>query len=98
MYKARGAACGQPLSSAYGRADSSKRCALSVLGRSLLSAAGLVGIDHLLDHLSAYGACLAGGKVAVIALLEVHADLVSCLHLESLESLSAFVSGDTFHF
>ena len=36
----------------------------------------LVGLDHLLDHLAAHGTGLAGGQVAVVALLEVDADLV----------------------
>ena len=36
----------------------------------------LVGLDHLLDHLAADGTGLAGGQVAVVALLEVDADLV----------------------
>ena len=31
---------------------------------------------HLLDHLAADGTGLAGGQVAVVALLEVDADLV----------------------
>ena len=35
----------------------------------------LVSFDHLLDHLSADGTGLAGGQVAVVALLEVDADL-----------------------
>ena len=35
----------------------------------------LVGLDHLLDHLAADGAGLAGGQVAVVALLQVDAHL-----------------------
>ena len=35
----------------------------------------LVGLDHLLDHLAADGAGFAGGQVAVIAVLQVDADL-----------------------
>ena len=35
----------------------------------------LIGFDHLLDHLAANGARLLGGQVAVVALLEVYADL-----------------------
>ena len=36
----------------------------------------LVGFDHLLHHLAAYGAGLTAGQIAVIALLEVNADLL----------------------
>ena len=39
----------------------------------------LVGLDHLLDHLAADGTGLAGGQVAVVALLEVDADLPWCV-------------------
>ena len=46
-------------------------------GEALLHAA-LVGLDHLLDHLAADRAGLAGGQVAVVALLEVDADLAWC--------------------
>ena len=35
----------------------------------------LVGLDHLLDHLAADRAGLAGGQIAVVAFLQVHADL-----------------------
>ena len=52
---------------------------------------------HHIDHLTADRACLTGGEVAVVALLEVHAYLVGCLHLESFESLSAFGTCHTFH-
>ena len=38
----------------------------------------LVSFDHLLDHLSADRTGLAGGQIAVVALLEVHADLPWC--------------------
>ena len=38
----------------------------------------LVSFDHLLDHLAADGTGLAGGQVAVVALLEVDADLPWC--------------------
>ena len=34
----------------------------------------LVGLDHLLDHLAADRAGLAGGQVAVVAFLQVDAD------------------------
>ena len=37
--------------------------------------AALVGLDHLLDHLAADGTGLAGGQIAVVAFLQVHADL-----------------------
>ena len=39
----------------------------------------LVALDHLLDHLAADGTGLAGGQVAVVALLEVDADLPWCV-------------------
>ena len=38
----------------------------------------LVSLDHLLDHLAADGAGFAGGQIAVVALLEVYADLPWC--------------------
>jgi len=34
----------------------------------------LVGLDHLLDHLAADRAGLAGGQVTVVAFLQVDAD------------------------
>ena len=34
---------------------------------------------HLLDHLAAHGAGLPGGQVAVVAVLQIHADLPWCL-------------------
>ena len=42
---------------------------------------------HLLDHLAADGAGFAGGQVAVVAVLEVDADLIGSLHLELLHTL-----------
>ena len=42
---------------------------------------------NLLDHLAADGAGLAGGQVAVVAVLQVDADLVGGLHLELLHAL-----------
>lgn len=36
----------------------------------------LVRFDHLLHHLAAYGTGLTAGEIAVIALLEVYADLL----------------------
>ena len=38
----------------------------------------LVALDHLLDHLAADGTGLAGGQIAVVALLEVDTDLPWC--------------------
>ena len=38
----------------------------------------LVGLDHLLDHLTAHGAGLTAGEVAVVALLQVDADFPWC--------------------
>lgn len=58
----------------------------------------LVSVDHLLDHLTAYRADLTSCKIAVVALLEVYANFVSCFHLELVECFSAFLSCDTFHF
>ena len=49
-----------------------------IQGRRLLHTV-LVGLDHLLDHLAADAAGLAGGQVAVIALLQVDADLPWCV-------------------
>ena len=43
---------------------------------------------HLLDHLAADGAGLAAGEVAVIALLQVDADLTGRLHLEAIHGLA----------
>ena len=37
---------------------------------------------HMLDHLAADGAGLAGGHGAVVALLEIDADFIGGLHLE----------------
>ena len=48
----------------------------------------LVGLDHLLDHLTAHGTGLTAGQVAVIALLQVHTDLRGGLHLELIHSLT----------
>lgn len=47
------------------------------LRKSLLQVL-LVALDHLLDHLAADRAGLAGGQIAVVALLEVDADLPWC--------------------
>ena len=40
-----------------------------------------------IDHLTADGAGFAGGQVAIVALLEVDADLIGGLHLELLHTL-----------
>ena len=42
---------------------------------SFLLQVALVGLDHLLDHLAADGTGLAGGQVAVVAFLQVDANL-----------------------
>ena len=44
-----------------------------------------VGFYHLFHHLTADGACFLGGEVAVVALLEVDANLACGLHLEFVE-------------
>ena len=44
---------------------------------ALVSQILLVGFDHLLDHLAADRARLAGGQVAVVALLQVDANLIA---------------------
>ena len=43
-----------------------------------------VGLDHVLDHAAAHAAGLTAGKIAVVALLKVYADLVGDLHLETV--------------
>ena len=40
----------------------------------------LVGLDHFLDHLAADGAGFPGGQVAVVAVLQIHADLPWCTY------------------
>ena len=61
---------------------------------SLLHGAGghvVRGIsDHALDHLAADGTGLTRGDVAVIALLEIHAEGTGDLALEALELLFVF--------
>jgi len=47
-------------------------------GGFLLLQVSLVGLDHLLDHLAADGAGFAGGEVAVVALLQIHAHFPWC--------------------
>jgi len=50
----------------------------------------LVLLDHLLDHLAADGTGLLGGQVAVVALLQIDANLTGGLHLELVESFLCF--------
>ena len=49
----------------------------------------LVGLNHFLDHLATHGTGLTGGQVTVIALLQVHADFLSGLHLKLVQGLAA---------
>ena len=58
---------------------------LAVVWLSLSYVAGLVGVDHLLDHLSADGASLTGGEVAVVAVLKINSYFVGSFDLELLE-------------
>ena len=44
---------------------------------------------HVLDHLAADGAGLAGGQVTVVAVGQIDADLGSGLHLETVHSLAS---------
>ena len=44
--------------------------------------------QYFLDHLAADAACLAGGQVAVVAFLQVDANLGSRLHLELVHGLA----------
>ena len=57
-------------------------------GSGILAIASLllVSFDHLLDHLSADRTGLTGGQIAVVALLEVDADLAGGFHLELVHS------------
>ena len=48
----------------------------------------LVSFDHLLDHLATHGACLTGGQVTVVTVLQVHANFLSSLHLEAIHSFA----------
>lgn len=54
----------------------------------------LVGLDHFLDHLAADGAGFAGGEVAVVAVLQVDANLRGCFHLELIHGLACFGNVD----
>ena len=47
-------------------------------GKAVLLHALLVGFDHLLDHLAADGAGLAGGQVTVVAAGQVDAHFPWC--------------------
>ena len=40
----------------------------------------LVGLDHLLDHLAADGTGFAAGQVAVVAFLQIDANLPWCAY------------------
>ena len=60
------------------------------LPKCLLLHAFFVGLDHLFDHLAADRARLAGGEVAVIALLEVDADFVCGFHLKAVHRVLCF--------
>ena len=44
---------------------------------------------HVLDHLAADGAGFTGGEVAIVAVLEVDANLRRCFHLELVHSLAS---------
>ena len=44
---------------------------------------------HLLDHLAAHGAGFAGSQVAVVAIGQIYADLLGCLHLETVHGLTS---------
>ena len=44
---------------------------------------------YVLDHLAADAAGLTGGQVAVVALLQVHADFLGSLHFETVHSLTS---------
>ena len=45
----------------------------------------LVALDHVLDHLAAHAAGFLRSKIAVVALLQVHANLRSGFHLELIQ-------------
>ena len=48
----------------------------------------LVSLNHFLYHLPTNGTCLAGSQVAVVAVGQVDADLLGCLHLETVHCLT----------
>ena len=47
---------------------------------TLLLHSVFVGLDHLLNHLTAHGTCLLGGEIAVVALLEVDTNFGGCTY------------------
>ena len=49
----------------------------------------LVGLDHLLDHLAADGAGFTGGQVAVVAVLQVDANLAGSQNLELVHGFAS---------
>ena len=49
--------------------------------------------SHLLDHLAAHRAGLTAGQVAVVALLQVDADLLGRLHLELIQGRAGVRDG-----
>lgn len=56
---------------------------------SELLQAVFVSLDHLLDHLAADAAGLTRGDVTVVALLEVHANFGSRLHLKAVHRVTS---------
>ena len=46
--------------------------------------------ENLFNHLAAHGTSLLGGQVAVVALLQGHANLVGSFHLETVEAFASF--------
>ena len=64
------------------------RDAVPPFQRKRLLKAVFVSLDHLLDHLAADGTGLLAGQIAVVAVLQVNADLGGGLHLETVHSLA----------
>ena len=60
----------------------------------------MAGEDHssygaiVLDHLAADGAGLTGGQVTIVAVGQVYANFLSCLHLELVHSLTSLRNVD----
>lgn len=54
----------------------------------LLKVVLLVSLDHLLHHLAADRTSLTGSQIAVVALLQIHANLAGSLHLEAVQPLA----------
>ena len=50
----------------------------------------LVGLNHLLYHLTTDATSLTGGKITVVAVLQVNANFACCLHLELFHSSLCF--------